>query len=95
MSKKHVVGTLIECDGKFLILHRKNEDSFGGKWGLPAGGVEDNENIRDAAVREIFEETGYRTKSSELEHLDTFEWRFSFATIVFSLFKMKIKNPSK
>lgn len=28
-------------------------------WGLPGGGVEINETITDAAIRECFEETGY------------------------------------
>ncbi len=95
MSKKHAVGTLIEYKGKFLILQRMSNDSFGGKWGLPAGGIEIGEDIKDAAVREIFEETGYRIGTSSLEHLDTFEWKFPFKTIVFSLFKVKISKPFK
>lgn len=42
---------------KVLLIRRKN-DPYKGKWALPGGFVRQNEEIRDAAVRELKEETG-------------------------------------
>lgn len=59
--KKIVAGGLIEKDGKFLLV-KENQKICKGKWNIPAGGVDDNENVIDAAKREIFEETGCTAK---------------------------------
>lgn len=59
--KKIVAGGLIEKDGKFLLV-KENKKICKGKWNIPAGGVDDNENVIDAAKREIFEETGCTAK---------------------------------
>lgn len=32
------------------------------KWSMPGGGVEFDESVADAAVREVYEETGYRVQ---------------------------------
>ena len=38
----------------------------GGKWGYFAGAVEPGENLEQAAVRELFEETGIRAQANEM-----------------------------
>ena len=44
-------------DQKILLIKRKN-DPFKGMWALPGGFIDENENITDAAYRELNEETG-------------------------------------
>ncbi len=61
MSKKIVAGGLIEKNGKYLLV-KENQKICKGKWNIPAGGVDNNENVIEAAKREIFEETGCRVK---------------------------------
>ncbi|GGH24157.1 NUDIX domain-containing protein [Sphingobacterium alkalisoli] len=45
-------GIVKNGEGHYLFIHRL------GKWDLPKGKVEDNEKMRDAAVREVEEECG-------------------------------------
>lgn len=53
--------------GKILLLRRINTGYEDGKYGLPAGHVEDNETIRAASCREIKEEIGILLKLEDLE----------------------------
>ena len=86
------VGTIIQYDSEILILHRNPEKSQGGTWGLPAGGVNSGENSIDAAVRELYEETGYTAKPDELEFIGNFDWRFSGIIIHFPTYKLKLNS---
>ena len=47
---------VIVRDGALLMSHWQEGD----RWTLPGGGLEAGEDLADAAVREVFEETGYR-----------------------------------
>ena len=56
---------MIIRDKKILLIKRKNPP-FKGKWALPGGFVDYNEKTEDAVVREIFEETGLKTTIKNL-----------------------------
>jgi 8-oxo-dGTP diphosphatase len=49
-----------------ILLCRASLDADKGKWMLPGGGIDFGEDPQDAAVREIFEETGLRARIAEL-----------------------------
>ncbi len=55
---------LIERDNQILLLQR-NHEPWKGSWMLPAGYVEADEDPKDAAYREVLEETGLVVESSE------------------------------
>lgn len=55
MKKVNVVYTLIYDEINKSILMVQNENEL---WTLPGGAVEENETLKQAAVREAFEETG-------------------------------------
>ena len=61
----------VNPDNEVLLLwrHRFITDTWG--WELPAGVVETNETVDEAAAREMLEETGWRPET--LEHLITVE----------------------
>ncbi|MBI5061413.1 MAG: NUDIX hydrolase [Candidatus Aenigmarchaeota archaeon] len=49
---------IIEKNGKFLLIQRKNIPEQG-YWALPGGHVDEGETIYEAACREMKEEVGY------------------------------------
>jgi ADP-ribose pyrophosphatase YjhB (NUDIX family) len=58
---KVAAAVLIEQDGRVLLVRRVNEP-FRGRWTLPAGFVDAGEDPAEAAVRECLEETGLRIR---------------------------------
>ena len=56
-----VVGGIIEKDGKYLLIQEAKKMCYG-KWNFPAGHVDENELVTDAAIRETYEETGCKVK---------------------------------
>lgn len=52
-----VVFAVAEDAAKLLLIKRKNEP-FKGKWAIPGGFIGIDEDLDDAVARELFEETG-------------------------------------
>jgi len=62
-SRSQVAGVaLLRQDGAALLQHRDNKPGLphAGLWVFPGGHCETCESAEDCAVREFFEETGYR-----------------------------------
>ena len=59
------VGAIIIAKHKILLEKRKNDPSKG-KWTIPGGLVELGENIEQAVIREVKEETGLNVCSPQL-----------------------------
>ncbi|UCD20521.1 MAG: NUDIX hydrolase [archaeon] len=84
-EKITAVGTLLEFNGKILIFKRRKELSQPETWGLPAGFIEPGETLKQAAIREVLEETGYKANLDNLEYLGEF--------IDIHLFRIKLTKP--
>jgi 8-oxo-dGDP phosphatase len=65
------VMVLVDDQDRVLMLwrHRFVQDKWG--WELPGGLVDDDEDPKDTAIRELEEETGYRAR--RIEHLVTYQ----------------------
>ncbi len=62
---KVAAAVLVEREGKILLVRRVNEPQRG-KWSLPAGFIDAGEDPKEAAVREVFEETGLQVRVTDL-----------------------------
>ena len=51
------VGVML-LNAQGLVFVGQRNDRFGDAWQMPQGGVEQGEEVRDAALRELWEETG-------------------------------------
>lgn len=59
--KVDVRGVVFRDDGVLLVKERVD-----GRWTLPGGWADVNESPGEATVREVYEESGYRTRASKL-----------------------------
>jgi 8-oxo-dGTP pyrophosphatase MutT (NUDIX family) len=64
-----VSGCFCEWDGKLLYLKRHADKPYGETWGLPAGKIEEGEDPRQAAVREVEEEVGIKLDPVTLQEV--------------------------
>ena len=68
------VAGMVEVDGKILLMHRKNvkqtpnsNKPYGEYYVFPGGGMEEEDNnLQEAAEREILEEFGIKVKAGEI-----------------------------
>lgn len=57
IGKRHIVGVIVFDGEKFLLLHRVWHWKG---WEFPKGEIEENEDVKAAVARELFEETGLK-----------------------------------
>jgi ADP-ribose pyrophosphatase YjhB (NUDIX family) len=81
LDPKVGAGVLIAKDRKVLLVRRSVEPEIG-KWTLPAGFVEGDEDPRVTASRECLEETGLEVRIGELVDVIHGSEHSSGATIV-------------
>ncbi len=61
-----VFAAIIE-DEKVLLIRRANTGWMDGYYDLPAGHLEDQEHLKDGAIRELEEEAGIKAKPEDLK----------------------------
>ena len=88
-TQRFVAHGLVERDGTYLVLRRRDGRYLGGQWDVPGGTVEDGETPAQAAVRECWEETGLRAVAGEevshVENRDTHGRDLTFHTLTYRL----------
>ena len=65
MIRKVIAGGIVCKNNKYLLV-KETKEICKDKWNIPAGSVEERENVIEAAKREIFEETGCTVKITGL-----------------------------
>lgn len=86
-----VAACYIEIDNRILLLQLARGKSEAGKWGVPAGKLENGESPECAAKRELFEETGITFKDSScIQSLNALYIRKPEIDYVYHLFKIRL-----
>lgn len=60
------MGVIYDAQGSVLVNRRTQPPQFAGKWEFPGGKMEPGETIDQSLHRELYEELGIKTVSSEL-----------------------------
>ena len=76
MTVKLIAHTLIEKDGKYLLIKRSKikrglPNVYLSYWDIPGGSVEENELPREAALREAIEEVNQKLRINKIIHEDS------------------------
>ena len=66
LDKKSTAGVAILYNNKILLVHPTNSTWKTGTCGIPKGGIEPGEEPIEAAIRELFEETGISVMRNQL-----------------------------
>ena len=66
-----VVHAVVEQDAALLLVKRAAHLSEGGKWGLPGGFLDRDENLIDGVLRELREETGWTGRVQQLLRINS------------------------
>ena len=72
-----VVGCYLQYKDTILLLLRHAHKPEGNTWALPGGKVDPGESDKDALIRELYEETGYKADSREVEFLNEHQFQMS------------------
>ncbi|MES2199323.1 MAG: NUDIX hydrolase [Chlamydiota bacterium] len=88
VSKVQVSACYLEAEGRLLLLQCAFNKQEPGKWGVPAGKLEEGETPEKAAVRELFEETGI--SGLALQGLGVLYMRKKEIDYIYHLFKVEL-----
>lgn len=89
------VAAVVLRKGKKILMVKRGIEPDKGKWSLPAGFLEHEEEPSRAAVRELEEETGLKVDQEDLELLDSMNIeRFPGQRLVGVVFSADISDAS-
>jgi 8-oxo-dGTP pyrophosphatase MutT (NUDIX family) len=91
--KLEIVSCFCEAAGKILLLHRHEHKPQGNTWGVPAGKIEEGEDLARAMVRELYEETQLLINPDTLFLFDTVYVRYAEFDFVYHLFHTRLPDP--
>nr|CAG8539924.1 1507_t:CDS:2 [Entrophospora candida] len=74
-GKSFVIIILWDDEGTWISRRENMNKVYYGLYQYPGGGKEDNESFKEAAIRELEEETGIERNIEDLEYVTTHKWK--------------------
>lgn len=93
--KFEVVSCFIEYNGEILMLKRQKFKPQPNTYGVPAGKVEKDENLKQAIIREVQEETGIDLSKKEVEFYKTKYVDYTEYQFVYHCFHCELEEKPK
>lgn len=90
-NPKPVAWVLVKKDDKYLLVKRTHNPDKG-EWDIPGGFLEEGESFRDAAVRELEEETGVEINIDKLSFYNTISFERGEKPVVGVIFRVELNN---
>lgn len=90
VAKVEVSACYLEVEGRLLLLQCSADRQETGRWGVPAGKVEIGETSKEAAVRELFEET--QISCLDVQDLGSLYIRKPDVDYIYHLFKVDLEE---
>lgn len=91
----YIVACVLINDKDEVLMMQEAKQSCAGKWYLPAGRMEPGETIIDAAIREVFEETGLNTEITTLLALESAGGSWFRFVLTGKIIGGQLKTPAK
>lgn len=91
----YIVAVVIFNEDEELLLIQEAKKSCAGKWYLPAGRMEKGENIIEAAMREVLEETGLHVKITTLLAVESASGSWFRFVLTGDITGGELKSPSR
>jgi 8-oxo-dGTP pyrophosphatase MutT (NUDIX family) len=92
VSRRQTTCGVIVTDGERVLLGHATRSP---RWDIPKGVVEPGEDFRDAAVRELVEETGLVVPSAELTELGVHSYLRNKDLALFAWTRRELPDPGK
>lgn len=93
--KFDVISCFVEYNREILLLHRQDHKPEGNTWGVPAGKVDTGENMLEAIVREIQEETGFVLLFPQLSYFGKVFVKYPEYDFVYHIYHTKLDQRQK
>ncbi len=86
-------GIMVECNGKYLLMDRINPPPG---FACPAGHVDEGEDPKNSAIRELWEETGVTVNDLEFVYEEEIPWNYCKSATVhyWYLYKTSINSEA-
>lgn len=89
-SRFDIVSCFVKKGDDILLLHRQKNKPQGDTWGIPAGKIDEVENLLDAIQRELKEETGISLTKDEIRYVDKVYTRYPEFDFIFHMFYSEV-----
>ena len=90
-----VVSCFLEYNDEILLLHRQDHKPEGNTWGVPAGKVDEGEEIYETIVREIREETGFEIPDKEIKHFTKLYVKYPNYDFIYHIYSTKLDKKQE